>query len=174
MKLARPLPWHVERRQNSKGKLSRSIPPAATKSLCCSLKKNHFLAQCNNFQVSQSQRTVVESTSIWESVRFGKRNLQASFLKVLWRLLDLLSEGCCIAFGAVCWQTTGLVGAFGLCVGPVDACGAACKQLTGLVGLCCCMLATYRSSGRLWGCMLATYRSGGRLPSCVVGAFAAV
>ena len=129
-------------------------------------------------------------------------------LQVLWWLLHRLwgcmlatynsCGGCWTAFGAVCWQPTGLVVVagppLGLYVGNLQALWNLLDRLWG------CMLATYRSYGgcwtafgavcwqptglmvvagpplglyvgnlqvlwwlldRLWGCMLATYRSCG-------------
>ena len=129
-------------------------------------------------------------------------------LQVLWWLLDRLwgctlatyrsYGGCWTAFGAVCWQPTGLMVVagppLGLYVGNLQALWNLLDRLWG------CMLATYRSYGgcwtafgavcwqptglmvvagpplglyvgnlqvlwwlldRLWGCMLATYRSCG-------------
>ena len=89
--------------------------------------------------------------------------------------------GCWTAFGAVCWQPTGLMVVagppLGLYVGNLQVLWWLLDRLWG------CMLATYRSYGgcwaafgalyvgnrqvlwllldRLWGCMLATYRSYG-------------
>ena len=79
-------------------------------------------------------------------------------LQVLWGLL--------IVFGAVCWQPTGLMGAYGGCW---TVSGAVCWQRTGLVGVVGPSLGLYVGNlqvlwgllDRLWGCMLATYRSCG-------------
>ena len=114
-------------------------------------------------------------------------------LQALWALLDRLwgcmlatyrsYGGCCIAFGAVCWQPTG---------GCWTAFGAVCCQHTGRIGaplglyvgnlqdlwelldwLWGCMLRPTRLIRGCWtafGCMLATYRSSwGLLPTGLIG-----
>ena len=124
--------------------------------------------------------------------------LHVGNLQVLWWLLDrvwgcLLAtyrsyDGCWTAFGAVCWQPTGLMvvagSPLGLYVGNLQVVWWLLDRLWG------CMLATYRSYGgcwtglhvgnlqvlwwlldRLWGCMLATYRSYG---GCWTGCWAVV
>ena len=61
--------------------------------------------------------------------------------------------GCWTAFGAVCWQPTGLIGVAGPPLGQYVG------DLQVLLG---CVLATDKSYWGLLGCMLATYRSHGR------------